>query len=119
MENLLQKILLALFLIVFGVNAHSMTVKEYQTRKTNKNTQSVNLIYLKGVYEGLAWANSELSSSRKIRPIFCTPDKLAINSENVIQTLDNYISAHRGLVEPNDEVELVLMMAMMDAFPCK
>jgi hypothetical protein len=72
--------------------------------------------YLIGTIDGLSWANVRLSFEQKPK-LFCVPNKMALTSEQAIDILRRYVD---GL--PKDaghSFGMVMMDALIDAFPCK
>ena len=93
-----------------------VTVKTYQEAKKNNSFTT----YLQGVGEGFSWANVSLKIDRNQDPLFCAPSKLAFTRENYLQILDRYISEnYSGGASEDVPVELVLLQALREAFPCK
>lgn len=49
-------------------------------------------LFISGVGEGYSLANAELKVNRKLSPLYCEPDKVALNTDNYLQILDNYLA---------------------------
>lgn len=77
--------------------------------------------YLYGVGVGYEWANVQYEIRRHIQPLFCEPDGVGLNAESYAQILDKYLSRHEEKYTgtPNLPLELTLLDALEDAFPCK
>ena len=78
-----------------------MTVKDYREMKDILNkakddpmhsqvTKYLDL-YVKGVGDGFVWANALLQATDRER-LFCTPEKLGLNSQTLQQILESYLS---------------------------
>jgi len=72
--------------------------------------------YLSGVSRGISWTNSW--ASIRGHPAYCPPPDLAITNEQAIDILDRYVQK-RGESARNDPIELLLLQALRDVFPCK
>lgn len=112
------------------------TVKAYRewqdilnSHKNDPNMQAQQAtlsLYVKGIGDGFAWANSLLEATDK-KPLFCTPDTLALNSDNYQQILESFLPIFQSRMhwptktwKSVDEVPIgfVLLGALIDAFPC-
>jgi hypothetical protein len=86
-----------------------------------KNTETFK-IYLDGVGSGFCWANSRVKATGG-RPLFCTPTNLALQAENYSQILRDYIEKNmKELMErlgPDYPVEGLLLLGLIETFPCK
>lgn len=113
-----------------------MTVREYHELKNTldkgKNDPTYPRavqyfdMYVKGIGDGFVWTNTLLQTTKR-DPLYCTPQKLGMNSQNYQQILESYLPVlaskvqwPRGTWKSVDDVPLgfVLMEALMDAFPC-
>ena len=119
-----------------SLDAQMITVKDYRETKDmldkGKNDpthpQAVALFdtYIKGIGDGFVWANIQLQTTGRER-IYCTPQKLGMNSQNYQQILESYLptlarTVHwpSGNWKSADDVPVsfVLLEALIDAFPC-
>ncbi|MGO4564819.1 hypothetical protein AB4Z52_07060 [Rhizobium sp. 2YAF20] len=82
------------------------------------NTDSRIQNYLGGAGTAWFWSNLELKR-RGLPPFFCQPKNLAINQQNYIQMLQDFVKHH-----PNDLAESyvawpdLLLQSLVEAFPC-
>ena len=78
-------------------------------------------LFISGVGEGYSLANAELKVNRKLSPLYCQADKVALNTDNYLQILDNYLSQPevKAQARPTLSVGMMLLKALQDAFPCK
>jgi hypothetical protein len=99
-----------------------VNVKLYRQSLSNGGAdQAMAEAYITGAGLALEAANAELRN-RHQSPLFCSPDKLALNSENYRSIVDAWITK-RSRILPVDQMEqipvyLVLMHGLIDAFPC-
>ena len=85
-----------------------------------KGTQSFKE-YIGGVGTGFFWANAH-QHIHNLPPLYCQPGKLPLYADSYLQILGDYISNRPG--EPNSlansvPVELLLLNALRETFPCK
>jgi hypothetical protein len=73
-------------------------------------------IYLASLGDGIYWAN--VSARESGHPIYCPPDALAITTEQYLALLTGFASAPDMPPVKNEEVGMVLVFALKDAFPC-
>lgn len=105
-----------------------MTLSKYKEKRNSQNEveKSVIKIYVGGVGEGFGWANSELQS-RKDKPLFCQPQKLALTNENYIRILDDELEIWEKNITDESErkkffdkvtIEPLLLQGLKRTFPC-
>jgi len=82
-----------------------------------KNSESFKF-YITGVGVGLMWANTGLENIGR-PPLYCQPGKLALNVDNILQILDDYIDRKKDQLKPDLPVEMLLLYALKETFPCK
>lgn len=113
-DMLLRYILSALLFFVSTVSNAGMKVSDYQLEK---NTSEIT-IYLKGVINGFAFANTELND-RKENVLYCPPKDQVIEIETYIQLLDEKIRSYPKEVVGNLEIEPLLLNKLIETYPCK
>lgn len=91
-----------------------MKVSDYQLEK---NTPQIE-IYLKGVVNGFAFSNTELTD-RKENALYCPPKDQVIEIETYIQLLDEKIRTYPKEVVGNLEIEPLLLNKLIETYPCK
>lgn len=91
-------------------------LKLYETTKDVKEMQT----YLTGVGKGYFWANVHLIV-RQLPPLYCPPEKLAVNARNYVEILDDYLSkpGMKSNLASDRNVEEILLYALQEVFPCK
>jgi hypothetical protein len=98
----------------FSVSA--MTLDAYKKEKMAKS--QVLSFYLGAVGEGMSWSNTQLRSEGR-DPLYCEPTRLAMNGENYIQIIDDFVAELPPPVLPNNTpVEMLLVKALVKDFPC-
>jgi len=101
--------------LVFAQPARAeYTVKQFRELKENPAFQ----FYILGVGTGFKWANAHLKNEKRPQ-LFCEPDKLALNGENFMDLLTGYIEHYKPVIKDDWTVELMLLRALEEAFPCK
>lgn len=106
-----------IFLICCGFGAvhfasASVPISKFQDFKNDKSFK----LYITGVGKGTSWANAELDQQGR-RLLYCQPKKLALNGSNYIQLIDNFLDHHKNLPSYTP-IEMVLLLALENAFPC-
>lgn len=82
----------------------------------DKNRDSpMSTTYIMGVARGIEWMNSLAKSEG--RPFYCSPSQLPLTKEQIIDILDRS-AQKRGQEGRKDFVELILVFALRDFFPC-
>jgi hypothetical protein len=100
-----------------------MTVKFYRESINSQNKDIVRstMIYLKGLGDGIVWANAAAEQYSKTR-LFCQPGKLAFNVENYRDIVDRQITDLARTMLPNSlddtALALVLVTGLRTTFPC-
>lgn len=113
------------FLTMSAVQAKAeITVKEYKARMASSDAALVvatKYYYIKGLGEGMAWANS--SASIRQTPLFCPPHNLALTVENFIDIIDRQIrmaqTKGEGAYVEGADIGLLLMAGLEETFPCE
>ena len=103
------------FLLAHDANASAVTVQSYLTEQ-NQDFRNFTDIWVDGVFNGFQSANADLLASGK-RPLFCTPTKIAFTIDQIKSILDRYLKEHR--FQGNFTVDIVLLSALKDVFPCR
>lgn len=117
-------------LLLFSLPSNAeFTVKRYKEikRSTPMDQEFMNT-YINGVQRGLHWANLKFEKEKKQR-LYCTPGDLRLNSEMILSLLDQEIdnatiddatSDNNPYDYPDSfPVELMLVTAFINKFPCK
>ena len=95
-----------------------ITFDKYETFKNDEQFG----VYLDGVSAGFAQANVDLYLSDQPR-LYCSPPKLGLNRKNLLQILESYIAKPNVQAAlsrlPDTYVELMLLRALKNVFPCK
>ena len=98
------------------------TVAEYhKARAAGLREWNVLRIYITTFTSGIEWTNSYLEDNKSNRPIFCIPEKLGLNTDNVIKMLDDEIARFSDTPDliNKQNIELLLIRAYVRTFPCK
>jgi len=113
--RILSKALAASFLlnVATGAIADDLTVGEYQKYRDEPRIRS----YLSGVFQGIHHANSLLELELKPR-LYCPPDKLLLNVENVYQMIDATLKS-KPTVAKASPITGIILVNLQQTFPCK
>ena len=87
----MRTLIVSLYLLAFaGAPLEAeMTVEQYKTRMKTPVDAAATKVYIKGLGEGIGWANVEARARRM--PLYCPPDKLGLDVANYIDILDHEI----------------------------
>ncbi len=111
----MKKIVSLFIMMVANIDsAYALTYESMMER-----SQETRSIYIAGLGEGFSWANSAavVDDFR----LYCQPNKLALNGRMYVQILDDFV-ARKEKTEPDikqQEVGLLMYMALLDVFPCE
>ena len=120
----MKKIFLVLLLaFLFNVNAYAdlMMGRYIENRSSNnKEVHEVMDISIKLIEEGIAIANVELAYTKR-KKLYCQPETLAFNSENIASFLEYQIQKFKDKGRSIDKfpVSMILMKHLKETFPCK
>ena len=109
----MKKFLLFLFLIPSLVGAQSMTVKSFLENKNDPRVAR----WVGAEGNAFNTFNAYLIPSKQ-NP-FCPPTNIALNTENYMKILDDYLNVHPQDNPEEFPVAIVLLWALLDAFPCQ
>ena len=90
-----------------------VSISDYKKYKEDEGFK----MYFGGYVEGLKWANLMMKRNR-LPSLYCQPPDLGLTVDSRIQILDDFIAQSKNL-EGNDHIEVVMIFAMQNAFPCK
>ena len=115
--------LVLLFGSLFSGNVHAdlMMGKYIENRSSNnKEVHKIMDISIKLIEEGIAIANVELDYTKR-KKLYCQPETLAFNSENIASFLEYQIQKFKDKGRSIDKfpVSMVLMKHLKETFPCK
>ncbi|MBZ5611786.1 MAG: hypothetical protein LAP38_26295 [Acidobacteriia bacterium] len=85
-------------------------------------------MYIKGVGDGLVWANAELLGGHR-QQLYCSPKDLGLNADNYHQLLESFLPTLTQMVHwpygtlkwksvEDMPVGAVLLTALIHTFPC-
>ena len=119
MVRLWRLVVFVLFLSWPGLSSADFNLKAYLELRDIPQTQENVRNYFTGVGRGIFWANT-LVAAKGAPPIFCMPKSLALD-EGIIQSiLDQEIrdNAEKHAYKNDTPVELILLYAFINKFPC-
>jgi hypothetical protein len=108
-----------LFSVVTNVQSGTLLMADY---RKFKNNEDIGVLYLQGFLDGVGFANALLDTNKR-PPVYCEPDKLALNVSNLKQIVDRHYEKYKSMYQKDLSKGLpfgaVALMALKDAFPCK
>jgi hypothetical protein len=110
------KFALAVLTACFALNASAeMTAAQYK-QWAHADNNSVYAAYITGTINAFGWANGDLVS-RKLKPLFCPPQTLAIGNQTVYPMLDAFFANHPGISD-DFPIGLAILRVLQGAYPC-
>ena len=115
----MMKKLVLIALVTTCQSSFAMDASAYLEANTPAKKQVLEM-YVGGVGQGFFWANIEAKNSTKVA-LFCPPNTMALNSQNYVALLDQQIAFYKDTNRFKESlpIELVLLRALQDNFPCK
>ena len=114
-------LLLALCLFSTGVRAE-FSAKDYLARHDAAKGDVEKFIWKRHIEDtqnGMSWANSTLVTGRHETPLYCTPNKVVLTSEQLVDILKRYLEQYKDYKDLGSQpMALVLLMALQEDFPC-
>ncbi len=105
-----------LFTLLAGTASADMTIDQILSDKVNR---SFVLDVIRAQADGISWANTYLDVTRH-EPLFCQPGKLAITPEQYLDIASRYVREHPSDAQkPANSLGLILILSLIEAFPCK
>ena len=89
-------------------------LKEYDTAKAP--ARAVLEVLIKGMVDGLGWANASLRAEGKQSPLYCEPKELALTTSQVIDILRRQVRQSPPLA--SDPLGAVILASLQKVFPC-
>ena len=115
-------------LTTLSLSVTALEINAYLMSRDARDKETMSLLgtYLKGVGEGLSWANIALVM-RGQPPLYCAPSQLALNPENYLRMLDDQIARTSAQWSDSEKkarfakftIEQFLTDAVIRTFPCK
>jgi hypothetical protein len=106
-----------IFLLFFIVPAEAaMTIDAYYVAKKSNDTKWFNG-YIGGIGQGISITNTSLKIDKK-QVVFCLPDDKIFDADDYIDLIDGYLDKHRDNLDPDYQINMVLLLALKEAFPC-
>ena len=107
--------------ILSGGAAAAISVTDYEITLKGTDTQKHSIdMYLAGLENGFSWASGSYFE-RGNRPLYCPPNLLRLNAENLRQIIDGRIKHLREISDTSIDdqpIGTVLLGGMIDTFPC-
>ena len=107
--------LLALAMVATAVPARAeFSLKDYKTAPRDSELDPVG-IYIAGAGVSIKWVNMIYGEQTGIK-MFCMPGKLQMNGQDYENILNRYIADYSPA--ENMPIEYLLILGLMDTFPC-
>ncbi|MEN4938734.1 hypothetical protein [Stenotrophomonas sp. TWI1151] len=113
--------MVAAALLLVSASAHAeVSVSTYkQAVDAGGAVKSTAETYAIGVARGIFWSNAAITHDTGT-PMFCMPPKLGTDQDMVLSITNRYIKEHvgKGVVDNDTSIELIVLLALKDTFPC-
>jgi hypothetical protein len=106
----LASLLLALGIV--ATPAHAITYAEWAL--LSENTRNA---FLAGMSDGMGWVNVAVQQDHGVAA-FCPPQALGLSPAQYIALLNDYVGRTAMAAPENQEVGILLLSALEEAFPC-
>ena len=100
---------------VANASASGLTLAQYREWNRDPIKKEMLNTYTAGMGQGVASANV-YNQTQKIPMIFCPPNSLQITGDLTNTVLAKFIA--KNSFKPTDEISIILIFAMKDAYPC-
>ena len=84
-------------------------------RKYGHGEDVVARLYLKGIGDGISAYNARMGANKSA--VYCPPDRVGIVDAQYALIIQNFLSKYPNLTDA--PIEVTLLFALEDAFPCK
>ena len=116
-KTLTLSVLITLGLLAQQAQAQSgLTLAQYREWKKDPIKKEMLTTYTAGMGQGVVFSNVH-NKSFNLTQIFCPPGDLPITGDLTNQILDNFIA--RNSFKPTDEIPIILIFALKNAYPCR
>jgi hypothetical protein len=106
-----------LFLLFSIVPAEAaMTIDAYYVAKKSNDSKWFKG-YIGGIGQGISITNASLKIDKK-PVIFCLPDDKIFDADDYIELIDDYLDKNSDKLEHDYQINMVLLLALKEAFPC-
>lgn len=114
-QPLLSLILVLATAIASTASASGLTLSQYREWSRDPIKKEMLNTYTAGMGQGVTFANV-YNKTKKIPMIFCPPDDLQITGDLTNTVLAKFIA--KNSFKPSDEISIILIFALKDAYPC-
>jgi hypothetical protein len=113
---------LTLSFCLFAASVSALDVTTYRKLSQDPAEAADLNAHLEGFAAGVTYANAMLSTSGR-RPIYCSPNKFTLNVKNLRDLMDtkieDYLKSSTETEVGRLDAEALLLVALIEAFPCK
>ncbi len=117
LKHLSMVLLTCLGLVISNAYASSgLTLAQYREWKKDPIKKEMLTTYTAGMGQGVVFSNVH-NKSFNIPQIFCPPGDLPITGDLTNKILENFIA--KNSFKPTDEISIILIFALKNAYPCR
>ena len=110
----MKKLALCILTVLASSQARAEPTADWYIQRHAKEPKIVEVL-VQHTYDGILWSevyHKDLGG----RKLFCPPTKLALNGNQLLDIMRQFLEAHKSSAEL--PMGLVLVMAVKDTFPC-
>ncbi|MBZ1349166.1 hypothetical protein KZZ10_00775 [Alcaligenaceae bacterium LF4-65] len=117
MKAIVLMAVLSIGLVLQDAYASSgLTLAQYREWKKDSIKKEMLTTYTAGMGQGVVFSNVH-NKSYNLPQIFCPPGDLPLTGDLTNQILENFIG--RNNFKPTDEISIILIFALKNAYPCR
>lgn len=116
LARLIVKISPLLIFLAIPQLSFAMSVEEYLAKRVDSTENALQEVLLAGTGNGFMVANVVLSLKNQ-EQLYCLPKNLNLNSINYRSIIDKELEKSQH--KKDEQIETILLFALMQMFPCK
>jgi hypothetical protein len=116
LARLIVKISPLLIFLAIPQLSFAMSVEEYLAKRVDSTENALQEVLLAGTGNGFMVANVVLSLKNQ-EQLYCLPKNLNLNSTNYRSIIDKELEKSQH--KKDEQIETILLFALMQMFPCK
>ncbi|OAM79653.1 hypothetical protein A3840_02830 [Devosia elaeis] len=108
----MRLLLIAMSMVAITANeAHALSYSTYVASREDE----LGKVVLRSIGSGIEWANVQAGVTLG-KQLYCPPENVVLNESNYDQIMTDFV--HDNTDYGDGEVELALLHALMETFPC-
>ena len=104
--------------IAGGAMAKSVSIEKYLKDQADDLSKIINISWLDGAFNGFESANIELHLLNQ-KLLYCIHPSMTLTTGDVKNILDGYIYARKDSIDKAVPIDMVLLTALREKYPCQ